>query len=164
MSELTIIEKHERQVGQQYSEEEKRRIVEAALEHIANGNSLQHAAEQTGVSISSLYLWIEGNAEWGKVYEDLKVRRSRALMERALYEVDHNPDYKQGEARARILMKQAALLNPNEFSEKVQSAARNASVNRAVGFVFNIGSQQARITQDDQGVVTVDVGEDKHEA
>lgn len=157
MSELTVVERHAVQANRHYTEAERRTFVEAALHHYSNAGSLERAAEEVGVSLSSLYSWIEADVSWAKLYEELKIKRSRALMERALHEMYENPDYKQAEARARILMKQAALLNPTEFSEKVQSAARSAAQHKAVGFVFNIGSQQARITQDDDGCVTVDV-------
>jgi transposase-like protein len=150
MSQLSV-------VPRQYSPEERARIIEQALAHVENAGSLELVAEQVGVPVSTLDGWLRADVALQCRYEQLKITRSRALMERALHEMYENPDYKQAEARARVLMRMAALFNPGEYSERVHSTARNGQAAGRVSFTLNFGGAAPALGES----VTVTVNENE---
>lgn len=145
--------------GQHWSPKARADAVAYALEQMIDGNSLDAAAREMDINPGTLLGWVMGDKSAQIVYENSKIQRSRALMERALDEAANNPDYKKGESLARTYMRMAALLNPNEFSDKMHAnVMKHTAVGKSVSFtlIMHEGEQ-------DRGALTViaqpDIGE-----
>lgn len=149
---LSIVEEHNRRKVTQYTDEQRAEIVAAVFTRMLECDGIMRACEDVGVNYSTVVGWIFENIEWEREYERLKVTRSRVMMERALSEMYEGNDVRTSEARARVLMKQAALLNPKEFSERYQANPSKAPNNRAVSFTLNFAGTPAPTS----GSVTID--------
>lgn len=138
------VQKH-LQVGVGLDRNDRETVVEYCFEMMRAGATLNAAALQCGVSPSTAWRWLHDNFEWKKRYEEVKVERSQALMEHALYEMQQAVTVDQAriaEKRAKIFMMHAAKLNPKEFSDRLHSPARISGAGaQGISFTLNIGTQ-----------------------
>jgi hypothetical protein len=133
------------------SDEEKQKHCEYALQHMESGTSLNAVAIELGINPGTLLTWLRADLELEKRYENSKIVRARALFEAALAEMQESSDWKRAEARARLYLRFAALLNPAEFSERAQvNAGKNMGVAKSVSFTLNFTQPSS-----DRGELTV---------
>lgn len=159
---LTVIEAQKKRTITQYTDAQREQIVEALFGHMADGHSLTSGCIDVGVHISTALNWIAGCAAWSSRYDELKILRSRALVEMALGEIEQNHDnftVKVAESRSRTYLRVAALLNPKEFSDKMHTnAGKNGLGQQRVTFALNFGGAPSP-----DGSVTITYDPNEHE-
>lgn len=135
--------------GERWSPEARTQAVAYALERMTDGASLDASCREMDINPGTVLGWINADGEAENRYECLKIVRSRAFMERAIDEMQQNPDYKAGESRARTYMRLAALLNPKEFSDRLHSGLAKSGPGQRVTFVLNM----PHAPEQDKGVI-----------
>lgn len=119
-------------------------IVQRAFDYMRAGSTLNAAARECGVHPSSIWRWIHADENNMVLYDQLKTQRSRALMETALDLVmaaNEPPDVKVAYTKAKLLMMQAAKLNPKEFSDRMHSPhGKGMGTGGRVSFTLNLGA------------------------
>lgn len=126
------------------AEETRAEIVKAALAAMEAGSTLNAVAMQRGVAPSTIWRWLQGSESTRLVYDQIKVKRSRALIEHGLYELQHATtldEAKVAEKRAKYYLLVAAKLNPKEFGTQKDN---NPLGTGPVTFVLNMGGQQTQ--------------------
>lgn len=136
--------------GEHWSQDARKAAVAYALERMTDADSLESACRSMDINPGTVWGWIMASPEALKVYENTKIQRSRALMERALDEMQSNPMIQVAESRARIYMRLAALLNPAEFSDKVHAALGKQPPSKPVSFLLFMNGQAQAV---DMGVI-----------
>ncbi len=158
MSQITIAQPRE---CKQYSPEERNNIISAVFDHMANGHSLSGICEQLGVSDATVVGWLGSDPRLEIEYEQLKIIRSRVLVEhciRDIEELDNPLDAKRVDIICRHRMRLAALLNPKEFSERMQASPNRAGTGPGrVSFTLNFGGAAPALGES----VTVTVNENE---
>lgn len=123
----------------------KAELIEMAFEYMRAGSTINHAALQCGYSPATFWRWLHESSDLVARYEQLKVERSRALIEHVIYEMQAATSLEQvkcAERRAKYYMLIAAKLNPKEFSDRMHSPVLAKSLGSGrVSFVLNIGQQ-----------------------
>jgi hypothetical protein len=117
---------------------------------MTDGDSLESASRAMDINPGTVLGWIMASSEGAMAYENTKVPRARAFIERAIDEMQTNPDFKAGESRARTYMRLAALLNPTEFSDKMHVNIGKGGSSKQVSFTLIMGGQAQ-----DKGELTV---------
>jgi len=142
----------ERERYSKYTEEQKAEILEIAFGVMEDGNSLDLVCTQLGVSAASILKWIGGNPELEDRYERQKKIRARGMIETVLGKIQTAQTYQEAriaDIYARHALKIAALLRPNEFSDKKERGGGGDG--QAVTFTLNFNhgdGEQVRVTTD----------------
>lgn len=132
-----------------YSDDEKAQAVEYAFSRMEDGSTLIDAARDLGVSNNALWYWINRDLELKSRYEELKVVRSRHMIEdiyRDLITFNADgtwEDMRKLELKSRLAFKLAALMNPTEYSEKIAPQDRMNMGGGAVSFTLNFGQSES---------------------
>jgi transposase-like protein len=140
-----------RNKGEHWSPEARKQAVAYALERMSDGESLDAACRDIDINPGTVHGWIKADPDTETLYDQIKIQRSRSFIERAIDEMDNNPDFKAAESKARTLLKLAALLNPKEFSDKTHANLGKTGPNARVTFVLNVPRPQVL----DKGEITV---------
>lgn len=138
-----------RNKGEHWSPEARKQAIAYALERMTDGDSLDAACREMDINPGTVLGWINADGEAENRYECLKITRSRALIEQALDITLNETDTKHAEAKARTLMRLAALLNPKEFSDKTHAALGKGGPGQRVTFVLNM----PHAPEQDKGVI-----------
>lgn len=142
-----------------YSDEQKADAVEYALVHMEDGSSLEQVGIDLGINPGTLWGWLVANPEAENRYEQAKITRARGFIERAIYEMQTNTDFKQAESRARVYMRLAALLNPKEFSDKLHAAQSKQPAAGRMTFTLNFGDGQREQLRELRVIAQPEVGD-----
>lgn len=131
--------------AEDYEPPNRAEIIAECFEAMRAGSSLDKAALRAGRSPATVWRWINADESALLVYDQLKVQRSRAFIEHAVYEIQEAntiESVKIAERKAKYYLMMAAKLNPKEFSDRMHSptGAKNLGSGR-VSFVLNIGQQ-----------------------
>jgi hypothetical protein len=131
------------------------------------GATLNIAALEHGYSPATIWRWIHQDEMLIVEYEKLKVQRSRALIEHALYEMQQASTLEQAklaDRKAMLYLRMAAKLNPKEFSDRMHSPilGKNSGSGR-VSFTLNIGGPTNTSAQSMGELQVIEQSEDGEE-
>jgi muramoyltetrapeptide carboxypeptidase LdcA involved in peptidoglycan recycling len=140
----------------------KRELIEMAFEYMRAGSTINHAALQCGYSPATFWRWLHEDQGLLKSYEQLKVARSRALIEHVIYEMQEAVTLEQvkcAERRAKYYILVAAKLNPTEFSDRMHSPTGKGTLGGGnTTFVLNFANTSAQPSRE---LVSVTLPEDE---
>lgn len=146
----------EREKYSRYTKEQKAEILEIAFSVMEAGYSLDLVASQLNVSPSVVLKWIGDDAELEVRYENQKKVRARCLIEAVLGRLQamQTPaEVRQAEVFGRYALKIAALLRPDEYSDRKNERA-GAGGGQGLSFTLNFNhgdgqSERVRVTAGD---------------
>ena len=134
--------------AEDYEPSNRAEIIAACFEAMRAGSTLNDAALRHGHSPATVWRWLHNDENLISEYEQLKIQRSRALIEHALYEMQQARTIEQvkcAERRSKYYLMMAAKLNPKEFSDRMHSPvlAKGLGSGR-VSFTLNIGGNPSQ--------------------